>query len=61
MYIAEIVDGKPVRVPTDRFIVIDGKPVRYIADDGTLLGVKRFGWGDTRTAAVKAATEAAKK
>ena len=28
MYIAEIVDGKAVRVPTSRFLFIDGKPVR---------------------------------
>jgi hypothetical protein len=61
VYIAEIVDGKAVRVPTSRFLFIDGKPVRYVDDDGTLLGVVRFGWGKKRADAVKAATAALKK
>ena len=34
------------RVPANRFLIVDGKPARFIAPDGTLLGIKRFIWGE---------------
>jgi len=60
MLIAEVTKGprggaQLAVYPSDRFLIVDGKPVRFVAADGTLLGVRRFVWGETRAAMLKMA------